>query len=70
MLTAADIVRYVGSNPLAKPTITEPSTYELAILNGLQDKHPIYQGTVPGHTIRARRKRNKAARAARRANRG
>lgn len=67
MLTFADVIKHVTPG---KTAITEPSTYELAILNGLQDKHPIYQGTVPGHTIRARRKRNKAARAARRINRG
>jgi hypothetical protein len=48
-----------------------PSTYELAILNGLQHKRAgeVYQGTVPGHVTARRRKRNKAARVSRRINR-
>jgi hypothetical protein len=66
-ITAADIVKYIGANPLA-PVITDPTTYELAILNGLQSKQ-VYQGTVPGHVIAARRATNKRARLARRANR-
>lgn len=48
--------------------MSEPTGYSKAILNGLQGK-PIYQGTVSAAEKASRRKRNKAARIARRANR-
>lgn len=48
--------------------ITEPSSYELAILRGLQTM-TVYQGTVPQHVIDHRRATNKRARIARRGNR-
>lgn len=43
--------------------------YALSILLGLQTGHHIYGGTVPEDTVRRRRVRNKAARAARRVTR-
>jgi len=46
----------------------EPTPFELMILRGLQFKQ-VYQGTVTTKVVAARRRRNKAARAARRANR-
>lgn len=48
---------------------TEPSTYSLAVLSGLQGKH-VYAGTVPAHVKAARRAANKVARVSRRRNRG
>ena len=49
----------------------QPSTYELAILNGLQQKRAgeVYQGTVPGHVKASRRLKNRMARVSRRINR-
>lgn len=44
------------------------SDYQLAILGALQGK-PMYEGTVPGAVKAQRRRRNKAARIARRAHR-
>jgi len=49
--------------------VTEVNSYSLAILNGLQYKHPIYFGTVPEKTIARRRAANKVARASRKRNR-
>jgi len=51
-----------------RPTITSPSSYELAILTGLQDKH-VYQGTVAPAVRDRRRAANKTARRSRRINR-
>lgn len=48
--------------------LVEPTPYQLAILGGLQNMR-LYQGTVPRHVTAAMRRRNKAARIARRANR-
>lgn len=50
-------------------TLREPTSYEIAILNGLQ-RMQLYQGTVPAHVKARRRAANKAARRARRQNRG
>jgi hypothetical protein len=47
---------------------TQPMTFQQLMLMQLQTKH-VYAGTVPKHVIAARRRRNKAARIARRANR-
>ena len=47
--------------------LREPSSFELAILRGLQNKQ-VYQGTVPGHVKAQRRAANKRARLARRGN--
>lgn len=48
--------------------ITRPSSYKLAILNGLQGQ-PMYQGTVPKAVRDGRRAANKRARQSRRINR-
>jgi hypothetical protein len=48
--------------------MTEPTTYQAAILAALQSR-PQYEGTTPAHVVAARRRRNKAARAARRSTR-
>ncbi len=45
-----------------------PSSYELAILTGLQRK-PVYQGTVDPQTVNERRTANRRARRSRRVNR-
>lgn len=47
---------------------TKPSSYELAILGGLQHMQ-LYQGTVRANVKAARRARGKVAKAARKANR-
>lgn len=47
----------------------EPLTFQQLMLRQLQTKH-VYAETVPPSVIAKRRKRNKAARIARRANRG
>ncbi|WP_285189886.1 hypothetical protein [Rhodococcus sp. MEB041] len=44
----------------------DPSSYELAILSGLQRQPHVYGGTVPPGVVADRRARNKRARAARR----
>lgn len=51
--------------------MTEPTTYELAILNGLQRKRAgeVYQGTAPAHVVASRRLKNRMARVSRRINR-
>lgn len=50
-------------------TLDQPmGSYQLAILAGLQGK-PMYQGTVPAATKARRRKANRAAGHARKANR-
>jgi hypothetical protein len=51
--------------------VKQPSTYELAILNGLQHKRAgeVYQGTVPAHVVASRRLKNRMARVSRRINR-
>lgn len=46
-----------------------PGRYQRAILAGLQ-RRPLYAGTVPPAVVARRRRANKAARVARRANRG
>jgi hypothetical protein len=62
------------AEPLTYPGGHEPSgvreatAYERAILGALQQK-PVYEGTVAADVIAARRRRNKLARRARRANR-
>lgn len=54
--------------------MTEPSSYAIAILLGIQSKlqrgEHVYEGTVPASVIARRRARNKVARLSRRANRG
>lgn len=53
-----------------KPTIlTQPSSYEFAILKALQSK-VLYQGTVPAAVKASRRARDKVAKASRKVNRG
>lgn len=47
---------------------TEPTSYQLDILKGLQNK-TVYQGTVPPEVAYARHKKSRAARIARRKNR-
>ena len=49
----------------------QPTTYEIAILNGLQMKRAgeVYQGTVPAHVVATRRMKNRMARVSRRINR-
>jgi hypothetical protein len=51
--------------------MTEPTSYQLAILGGLNrtGRH-IYGGTVAQHVVDRRRAANKVARASRRHNRG
>lgn len=44
----------------------DPTSYELAILTGLQRQPHVYGGTVPAGVVADRRARNKRARAARR----
>lgn len=46
----------------------EPTSYERAILNGLQSK-PVYQGTVARQVIAVRRLHSRMARVSRRVNR-
>lgn len=46
-----------------------PNRTQLAILSGLQRGKHVYAGTVPAATKERRRRQNKAARAARKANR-
>lgn len=52
-------------------TLKPMSPFQLRILAALSSKDPgeVYQGTVPAHERARRRRANKAARAARRANR-
>lgn len=72
-----------AENPAAPPTaldepagtieaepisVREPTAYERAILSGMGGK-PMYAGTVEPWRVDQRRRRNKAARAARRINR-
>ena len=45
------------------------TSFQLAILNGLQSK-VVYEGTVPAHVKARRRAANKVARRSRRINRG
>lgn len=47
----------------------EPTKYDTAILGGLQ-RMQLYAGTVPPAVVAERRRKNKAARASRRLNRG
>ena len=51
--------------------IKPPTSFELAILNGLQQKRAgeVYQGTVPAHIVATRRLKNRMARVSRRINR-
>ncbi|QHB37271.1 hypothetical protein SEA_GUDMIT_42 [Gordonia phage Gudmit] len=49
-------------------TYREPTSFEKAVLFGLQSKH-VYQGTVPEAVVADRRRKNKAARKSRRINR-
>lgn len=49
--------------------MTEPTSYQLAILDALQSKL-VYGGTVSEKTKRTRRRRNRAAARQRRINRG
>lgn len=49
---------------------TEPTSYQLAILLGLQNTPHIYAGSVPAHVKASRRARNRQARISRRINRG
>lgn len=49
--------------------MTEPTTYQLAILAGLQRKPHVYGGTVPTGEKAARRAANRVARQSRRKNR-
>lgn len=48
--------------------LTQPSSYEYAILRGLQSMM-LYQGTVESHVKVSRRARGKVAKASRKANR-
>lgn len=50
---------------------SKPSSFQLAILNGLQLKRrgEVYQGTVPAHVVAGRRLKNRMARVSRRVNR-
>ena len=60
----------ISGRKLPEATITRPpSTFELAILRGLQRKQ-LYQGTVPASTKAARRAKGRAAKAARKTGRG
>lgn len=52
----------------ASTALREPTSFELAILNGLQTMQ-VYQGTVPAHVKAKRRAANKRAAASRRINR-
>lgn len=56
---------------MSNNTFREPTSYERAVLVGLQrrEKH-VYAGTVPAGVVAERRAKNRAARAARRLNRG
>lgn len=49
--------------------IRQPTSYELAILRGLQGRS-MYQGTVPDGVRQQRRARNRIARQSRQMNRG
>lgn len=51
--------------------LRDPSSYESAILRGLQEKRAgeVYQGTVPAHVVATRRLRARMARVSRRINR-
>ncbi len=57
------------SGRLQPKILTEPSSYEYAILKGLQRKQ-LYQGTVPANVKASRRVRGKIAKASRKGNRG
>lgn len=54
--------------PADKRAPKPPTSYQLAILRGIQDK-PVYQGTTPEHVRARRRQANRAARKSRRINR-
>lgn len=58
----------VGSKISGLESLREPTAYERAILSGMALR-PMYGGTVDPETVRHRRRRNKAARIARRINR-
>lgn len=47
----------------------EPTSFEKAILLGLQGKRHVYAGTVPEGEVAVRRRRNRVARRSRRINR-
>jgi hypothetical protein len=64
------IGRTLSGRKLPKPTfLTMPSSYELAILKGLQGMQ-VYHGTVPAAVKASRRARGTIAKASRKANRG
>jgi hypothetical protein len=58
----------ISGRPQPK-VLTEPSSYEYAILKGLQSKQ-LYQGTVAANVKAGRRARGKVAKASRKGNRG
>lgn len=49
--------------------VVEPGDYALWILNGLQSKRHVYEGTVPYAVRQRRRRRNRQARRSRQINR-
>lgn len=60
----------LSGRKLPAPTATTaPSSYEFAILKGLQNR-TLYQGTVSGGEKSIRRARGKMAKVSRKANRG
>jgi hypothetical protein len=60
----------LSGRKLPEPTIlTKPSSYEYAILKGLQNKR-LYQGTVAANVKAGSRTRGKIAKASRKGNRG
>jgi len=60
----------LSGRKLPAPTATTaPTSFEFAILKGLQNRR-LYQGTVPEGTKAIRRARGKVAKVSRKANRG
>jgi len=60
----------LSGRKLPVPTgLTQPSSYEFAILKSLQGRR-LYQGTVSDGVKTSRRARGKTAKASRKANRG
>lgn len=60
----------LSGRKLPEPTVlTAPSSYEFAILKGLQGKQ-LYQGTVAANVKAGRRTRGKIAKTSRKGNRG